>query len=261
MWRRTFDATGFSPLKQIDRGNVRQLQKVWSLPLDPSSNEITPLVHDGVLFVFSGSGVQAVEAATGKPLWRYEREFARPNFARAQSDGRRPSEARRQSSEYGGQRKQSKSVALYGHSLLVPTSDGHLLALDTRSGKILWDHAINGAPNGGLQLSSGPLVARGVVMIGASLGLTNKGGCFIVGLDAVTGEERWRCDRRPANWSGITSTIDATCGIRTGPSNAPWCHWAAARARSARWSPAARPRFSKPWTRPRENSCSRRTPA
>jgi alcohol dehydrogenase (cytochrome c) len=192
MWRRTFDATGFSPLKQIDRGNVRQLQKVWSLPLDPSSNEITPLVHDGVLFVFSGSGVQAVEAATGKPLWRYEREFARPNFARAQSDGRRPSEARRQSSEYGGQRKQSKSVALYGHSLLVPTSDGHLLALDTRSGKILWDHAINGAPNGGLQLSSGPLVARGVVMIGASLGLTNKGGCFIVGLDAVTGEERWR---------------------------------------------------------------------
>src|SRR6185436_10707885 len=38
----------------------------------------------------------------------------------------------------------------------------------------------------------GPLVARGVVMIGASLGLTNKGGCFIVALDAATGEERWR---------------------------------------------------------------------
>jgi alcohol dehydrogenase (cytochrome c) len=193
MWRRTFDAAGFSPLKQIDRGNVQRLQKVWSLPIDPSSNEITPLVHDGVLFVFSGSGLQAIDAASGKPLWRYEREFVRPNFSRGQGDARRQSEPRRQSSEYGGQRKQSKSVALYGHSLLVPTSDGHLLALDARSGKVLWDHAINGdAPNGGLQLSSGPLVARGVVMIGASLGLTNKGGCFIVGLDANTGEERWR---------------------------------------------------------------------
>jgi len=195
MWRRTFDATGFSPLKQIDRGNVQRLQQVWSLPLDPSSNEITPLVHDGVLFVFSGSAVQAVEAATGKPLWRYEREFVRPDFARPPGDARRPpQQARRQTSEYGGQRKQSKSVALYGHSLLVPTSDGHVLALDVRSGKVLWDHPVNDkdAPNGGLQLSSGPLVARGVVMIGASLGLTNKGGCFIVGLDAATGEERWR---------------------------------------------------------------------
>jgi glucose dehydrogenase len=68
------------------------------------------------------------------------------------------------------------------------------LALDVHSGKVLWDHAINGkdAPNSGLQLSSGPLVARGMVMIGASLGLTSKGGCFIVALDAATGEERWR---------------------------------------------------------------------
>lgn len=196
MWRRTFDAAGFSPLKQIDRANVKRLQKVWSLPLDPSSNEITPLVHDGVLFVFSGSALQAIDAASGKPLWRYEREFVRPNFSRppgAQGDARRQSESRRQSSEYGGLRKQSKSVALYEHSLLVPTADGHVLALDVRSGKVLWDHALNGnAPNGGLQLSSGPLVARGVVMIGVSLGLTNKGGCFIVGLDAATGEERWR---------------------------------------------------------------------
>ncbi len=181
MWRRTFDAAGFSPLKQIDRSNVQKLQKVWSAPLDPSSNEVTPLVHDGVLFVFSGAGLQAMDAATGKPLWRFEREFKRPAVAGRQASGN------------GGQRKQSKSVALFGHSLFVPTADGHLLALDARSGKVLWDHALNGdGPNGGLQLSSGPLVARGVVMIGVSLGLTNKGGCFIVALDATTGEERWR---------------------------------------------------------------------
>jgi alcohol dehydrogenase (cytochrome c) len=86
-----------------------------------------------------------------------------------------------------------KSIALYGHAVFMPTPDGHLVALDARSGKLLWDRAINsGATNTGLQLSSGPLVARGVVMIGASLGLTNKGGCFIVALDAATGVERWR---------------------------------------------------------------------
>src|SRR6185369_15832564 len=144
MWRRTFDAAGFSPLKQIDRGTVQKLQKVWSAPLDPSTNEITPLVHDGVLFAFSGAGVRAIDGVSGKLLWRFEREFKRPAFAGGQNAAQRPPNPRAQNSEYGGQRKQSKSVALFGHSLFVPTADGHLLALDTRSGKVLWDHAVNG---------------------------------------------------------------------------------------------------------------------
>jgi alcohol dehydrogenase (cytochrome c) len=86
-----------------------------------------------------------------------------------------------------------KSMAIHGHSLFVPTSDGHMLALDARNGKRLWKRSIDGITSrSGLQLSSGPLVAGGVVMIGASLGLKGKGGSFIVGLDAATGKERWR---------------------------------------------------------------------
>jgi alcohol dehydrogenase (cytochrome c) len=187
MWRRTFDSAGFSPLATIHRGNVQRLHKAWTLALDPGSNEITPLVHDGVLFVYSGAVVQAVDAASGRPLWRYEHDSRRQLPAGMQGESRR-------APAYGGQRRQARSVALFGHALYVPTADGHVLALDARSGKLLWDRAINGndAPNTGLQLSSGPLVARGMVMIGASLGLTNKGGCFIVALDALTGEERWR---------------------------------------------------------------------
>jgi len=181
MWRRTFDSAGFSPLRQIDRGNVQKLRQVWTLPLDASSNEITPLVHDGVLFVYSGGALQAIDGASGKLLWRYQRE------------GSARSESRRQNS-YGGQRERVKSIAIYGHSLFAPTPDGHVLALDVRTGRLLWDRPVNGqgSPGFGLNLSSGPLVARGVVMIGVSLGLTNKGGCFIVGLDATTGAERWR---------------------------------------------------------------------
>lgn len=179
MWRRTFDANGFSPLQQIDRGNVRQLRLAFRLPLDPSTNEITPLVHEGVLFIYSGMSLQAVDAADGRPLWKFVY---------------RPSGARAALMQYGGgQRGKLKSIAILGHTLFMPTPDGHLLAIDARSGQLLWDRAIGGeGSSSGLQLSSGPLVARGMVIIGASLGLTSKGGCFIVGLDAATGAERWR---------------------------------------------------------------------
>lgn len=176
-WRRSFDAAGFSPLQQIDRGNVQRLQKAWSLTLDPSTNEIAPLVHEGVMFVHSGLSLSAVDAVTGTLLWKYRREIARPANSSRQFDP--------------GRRAKVKSIALYGHALYMPTPDGHLVAMDARNGKLLWDRAI-GNPNAGLALSSGPLVARGVVMIGASLGLANKGGCFIVGLDATTGAEKWR---------------------------------------------------------------------
>jgi alcohol dehydrogenase (cytochrome c) len=206
MWRRTFDAAGFSPLKQIDRGNVQRLRQAWTLPIDPSTNEITPLVHEGVLFVNSGVAVLAVDAATGTPLWRYQREAARAAPAGRPNYG-------------GGRQARVKSMALYGHSLFVPTPDGSVVALDTRSGKLLWERALTGGGGNdtGLVLSSGPLVARGVVMIGASLGLTNKGGCFIVGLDAATGAERWRFNTvaRPGTPGGDTWN-DAPAGERFG---------------------------------------------
>lgn len=179
MWRRTFDATGFSPLAEIDRGNVQRLGKAWSLRLDPSGNEITPLVHDGVLFVYSGASLRALDAANGKPLWEYRRESPRAAAGAAGFDA--------------GRRSRVRSMAIQGHALFLPTADGWLLALDARNGELIWERSIRGeAPDSGLQLSSGPLVANGVVIIGASLGLANKGGCFIVGLDAATGQERWR---------------------------------------------------------------------
>lgn len=172
MWRRTFDAAGASPLRQIDRANVQQLRQAWSLPLDRGPNEITPLVHDGVLFVFSGNVVLAIDGASGTPLWRYQHGSA---------------------NSFAGQAGRMKSMALHGAALLVAIPGGRVLALEARSGKVLWNTAIAGiTPGSGLDLTAGPLVARGVVMVGASLGLNNKGGCFIVGLDVATGRERWR---------------------------------------------------------------------
>jgi alcohol dehydrogenase (cytochrome c) len=182
IWRRTYDGHGYSPLASIDRSNVKGLRQAWSWSLPQSMNEITPLVHDGVMFIYSGPVVQALDASTGDLLWQYLRVL--PDEL---DDGR-------------GARV--KTLAIHGDRLFVPTTDGHMLALDMRTGRVLWDQevitdaqrATNGKAEGvALHLNGGPIVVKGKVIMGVSLGLENSpGGCFIVGLDAATGREIWR---------------------------------------------------------------------
>src|SRR5947208_11020553 len=68
-WRRTLDGWGYSPLKQITRRNVAQLQLVWSWPMQTGADEATPLVYNGVMYLPSPSGIQALDAATGEFIW------------------------------------------------------------------------------------------------------------------------------------------------------------------------------------------------
>jgi glucose dehydrogenase len=72
-WRRTDNAWGFSPLDQINRQNVRQLQLAWSWAMDDTgAQEATPLVHDGIMYLPSPRGViQALDASTGDLIWEY----------------------------------------------------------------------------------------------------------------------------------------------------------------------------------------------
>ena len=73
-WRRTLDGQGFSPLKEIDRNNVRQLRLMWTRPITGNQNESTPLVYRGVMYVpNSGDIIQAYDAKTGSLLWEYKR--------------------------------------------------------------------------------------------------------------------------------------------------------------------------------------------
>jgi alcohol dehydrogenase (cytochrome c) len=166
-WRRTYDDLGFSPLKEIDRGKAANLRVAWTWSLPAGANEMTPLVHDGVMFVFGfGDRVEALNAATGDLLWHYARklpEDARPAVKR--------------------------NVALYGDKLFVGTSDAHMVALDIKTGRVVWDHAVADL-KAGYGISGGPLVAKGKVMQGVAG--RAAGGNFIVGLDANTGEEAWR---------------------------------------------------------------------
>lgn len=165
-WRRDFDYQGSSPLRQISKANVSNLHVVWTWTLPPGANEATPLVHDGVMLVHGfGDSIQALDAATGDPLWQYSRE--RPK-------GLNPSVKR--------------NIAIYGSKVYLGTSDVHVVALDGKSGKVAWDQAL--ASDKGFQLTGGPLVANGKVMIGT--GGRVAGGNYIVALDGETGREAWR---------------------------------------------------------------------
>ena len=220
MWRRTYAALGFSPLTRIDRDTVKELRTAWNWSLPVSQNEITPLVHDGVMFIESGATVQALDAANGDLLWQYVRLL--------------PDELE------SGRIWRVKSLALFGDDLLAPTADGHLVALDVRTGQVRWDHAVVtpelAARHGrgeavALMLDGGPIVAEGKVIIGVSLGQNVGGGCYVIALDAATGQEAWRFNTiaRPGepggdSWNGHPLSERFGAGVWTAGSYDPKRH-------------------------------------
>src|SRR6188474_2533659 len=75
---RTYDQHRFSPLKQINKANVSQLRMAWSRGLPAGTQESTPLVYRGVMYVMApGASIQALNATTGDLIWRYERDYPR----------------------------------------------------------------------------------------------------------------------------------------------------------------------------------------
>ncbi len=189
MWRRTYDGWGYSPLDQINKENVAELELVWSWGMSPGGRtQETPLVHDGVMFIQNSTHlIQALDAATGDLIWEYQHELP---------EGVNP----------GGERNK----AIYGDNLIVATRDAHIIAINAKTGQLAWDVEV-ADHNERWSYSSGPLVANGVIIQGMTgCGGAQPGGCFITGHDANTGEELWRVhtiarpDTPEGNtWNGI----------------------------------------------------------
>jgi alcohol dehydrogenase (cytochrome c) len=188
-WRRTYDAHGFSPLRAINKRNVRDLRVAWTWSLPPGSNESVPLVHDGVMFAFGfGDELQALDARTGDLLWHHVHPL-----------------------EQGAAPNHKRGIALYGDNVYMGTSDAHVIALDARTGTLVWDTELADFRRRE-SVSAGPLAAAGLIMIGTTgtgVGAA-LGGPQIVGLDAATGEIRWRVHTiaqpgTPGNdsWNGV----------------------------------------------------------
>jgi PQQ-dependent dehydrogenase (methanol/ethanol family) len=177
MWRRTLDSWGYSPLAQVDAGNVRQLQLVWTRGLEPGPQEGTPLVHDGVLyFPNPGDTIQAIDAVTGDLLWEHRRRLPGDidKFINAPLINR--------------------NLAIHGHLVIDTTADGALYAVDARTGEDVWTTQVLDYKTG-VHQTSGPLVADGKVFSGRGcepLKGSDPADCVITAHDAATGRELWR---------------------------------------------------------------------
>lgn len=163
----------YSALKAINKGNVANLVPVWNYSLNnPQGQESQPIVHDGVMYVTTHTSTVAIDALTGKQIWKQEIEYA-PDVFRMACCG-----------------LLNRGAAILDGKLYRGTLDSHLLALDAKTGKQLWKvqvvdyklgHAMTGAP----------LIANGVLMTGIAGGEYGTRG-FIDGWDPQTGKHLWR---------------------------------------------------------------------
>jgi len=169
------DFTGqrHSPLTQITPANVGELRPVWTFQTSVLGKwEASPLVVDGVIYATGPeNSAWAIEAATGRTLWRYRRVLHLEELSVCCGPVNR-------------------GFALYKDKLLMVTLDAHLVALDLKTGKVVYDVVIDDFKRG-YSGTAAPLVVKDKVIVGiagAEFGIRG----FIDAFDAETGKKAWR---------------------------------------------------------------------
>ena len=177
MYRRTYDGWGYSPLEQINTGNVKDLVPVWTFSTGVAEgHQAPPIVNNGIMFVSTPQNqVLALDAKSGELLWRYKRELPDDLFQLHPTN---------------------RGVGLYEDKVYLATLDAHVVALDAKTGKLLWDRTVEDYKKG-YYMTLAPLVAKGKVMVGVSGGELGIRG-FVQALDARTGQPAWKTFTVPA---------------------------------------------------------------
>ncbi|MEO8466100.1 MAG: PQQ-binding-like beta-propeller repeat protein [Gammaproteobacteria bacterium] len=177
MWRRTFDAWGYSPLDQINRSNVGSLKVAWSIDLDDApSQEGTPIVHDGVMYFPNPSDhTVALDAATGKTLWEHRRAL--------------PEDL----GKFVPFPQTNRNLAIYDRLIIDNGADNTIYALDAATGKLVWENKVFDYHVSHVKQGTAPFVVAGKLISGRNC--QPQGGpdaCVITAHDAHTGKELWR---------------------------------------------------------------------
>ena len=192
-----YQGTHFSRLEQITASNVSRLQAAWARQLPGSSVlEATPLVVDGVMYTSGPPGiVVALDAATGRQIWRYQRT----------QKVRNPNEIN----------PFNRGVAVLGNRVFVGTLDAALIALDARTGALLWEVQMADTMQG-YSITSPPLAIKDKIIAGIAGGEFGIRG-FIDAYDPATGARLWRFSAIPGpgefghdTWTGDSSKLG--CG-------------------------------------------------
>jgi quinohemoprotein ethanol dehydrogenase len=178
---RTYAEERFSPLTDINDGNVGELGLAFAIPLDTNrGQEATPIVVDGVMYFSTAwSHVMAVRADTGEVLWTYDPKNIGAKGAHACCD------------------VVNRGVAVWDGKVFVGTIDGRLVALDAASGKELWSE-VTVDQSKPYTITMAPRVVRGKVIIGnsgAELGVRG----YVSAYDADSGKLVWRFYTVPGN--------------------------------------------------------------
>ena len=177
MSHRTYDFQAFSPLDEINRGNVHQLQLAWMRAMDEGPQQTRPLVHDGVMYVEHPGNtdhLQAWDATTGDLLWDFERQ---------------PPDDIREHTRFGDR---TRNLAIYGTNIYHLTADAQLLAVDAGSGELSW-LSRTADYRDGISHSSGAMIINGQVLSGRTCEPASLiARCFIAAHDPASGDERWR---------------------------------------------------------------------
>jgi alcohol dehydrogenase (cytochrome c) len=171
-----YDRKSYSPLKQINKSTVKRLTPLWSTSLMNDQGELAaPTVYNGVMYVVNGKWTFAIDVETGAQIWRTSVDL-----------------------ESGVQRSAFNrgAATIYNGKLFRVTVDNHVLALDMKTGKELWNQKFADLKDG-YYATGGPIIANGVLISGVAGGESTTRG-FLDGWDPDTGKKIWRRYTIPA---------------------------------------------------------------
>jgi len=171
-----YDRKSYSPLKQIDTSNIKRLVPIWNTSLMNDQGELAqPTVYNGVMYVINSKWSFAIDVDTGRQIWRtpvkLESEVKRLVYNRG-------------------------AATIYSGKLFRVTIDNHVLALDMKTGKEVWNQKFADLKDG-YYSTGGPIVANGVLISGVAGGESTTRG-FLDGWDPDTGKKLWRTYTIPA---------------------------------------------------------------
>ena len=183
----------YSPLKKIDKSNVARLVPVWNYSLNNSQGqESQPIVYNGVMYVTTHTSTVAIDALTGRQIWKQELEFPSDVFKMACCG------------------LLNRGAAIFDGKIYRTTLDSQVIAYDAKSGKQLWKSKATDYKEGHA-MTGAPLIANGVLMTGIAGGEYGTRG-FIDGWDPETGKQLWRLyttaagsDKGADTWPGDTA--------------------------------------------------------
>jgi len=175
-----------SPLRQIHTGNVSQLAPKWIFSIPNARRlEVTPVVVDGVMYVTTANRAYALDARSGRQIWRYQRPLTKGLVGDAAG-------------------AINRGVAILGDKVFMVTDHAHLIALHRLTGRLLWDvEMADHREHYGA--TSAPLVVKDLVISGISGGDEGVRG-FLAAYKVSTGERVWRFWTIPAPGEPLSET-------------------------------------------------------